>query len=141
MSNPFFSVIIPTNNAEGFIRKGLESIRGQDFTDYELIVVCDSCTDGTEQVAKQYADLVFCTDFHSAGGGRNTGLDAARGEWVLFMDDDDWYLPGAFRKIAEVIKQNTEIDICCFGFDWKDRGVTLQSWMPVVPAFGLSRRT
>ena len=131
---PFFSVIIPAHNAEGYIRKGLESILEQDFTDYELIVICDSCTDKTEEVAAQYTHLVFRTNFHSAGGGRNAGLDVARGEWILFMDDDDWYLPGAFRKIAETIKQNTEIDICCFGFEWKGRGTALQSRQRMLPA-------
>ena len=124
---PFFSVIIPANNAEGYIRKGLESIRNQGFRDYELIVVCDSCTDDTKLAAVAYTDKVLCTDFHSAGGARNAGLDAARGEWILFMDDDDWYLPGAFSRIAGVIDQNTEIDIVAYGFEWRNRGVALQS--------------
>lgn len=131
---PFFSVIVTANNAEKYIRKGLEAIRGQAFTDYELIVVADSCTDGTADVALEFTDLVFCTDFHSCGGARNTGLDNATGEWVLWADDDDWYLPGAFGMIAEEIRKHAEIDILAYGFEWKHRGIALQNWGRKYPA-------
>ena len=127
MKGPFFSVIIPAYNSATFIRRGLDSIMEQDFKDYELIIVCDSCTDDTESTAREYTEKVICTDFHSAGGARNAGLDAAKGEWILFMDDDDWYLPGAFTKIAEAIKHQDEIDILAYGFYWKGRGETFQS--------------
>ena len=110
VKRPFFSVIVPAHNSEEYIMKGLQSVMDQDFEDYELIVVCDSCTDRTALAAYMFTDNVICTDFHSAGGARNAGLDAAKGEWVLFMDDDDWYLPGAFSKIAEAVKQQDEID-------------------------------
>ena len=127
MKRPFFSVIVPAHNSEEYIMKGLQSIMDQDFEDYELIVVCDSCTDRTALAAYMFTDDVICTDFHSAGGARNAGLDAAKGEWVLFMDDDDWYLPGAFSRIAEAVKSQDEIDLLAFGFDWKGRGPTMQS--------------
>lgn len=125
---PFFSVIVPANNSETFIRKGLESVTSQDFTDWELIVICDSCTDLTEVAALDYTTKVITTNFHSGGGARNVGLDKAKGEWILFMDDDDWFLPGAFRKIAEEIRKHTEIDILAYGFEWKHRGIALQNW-------------
>ena len=54
MEKPFFSVIVPTHNAEEFMEWGLTMIREQDFEDYELIIVCDSCTDNTEKIAIQY---------------------------------------------------------------------------------------
>ena len=49
-----FSVIIPAHNAAGHIRKALDSVRSQTFRDYELIVVCDSCTDDTQEIAEEY---------------------------------------------------------------------------------------
>lgn len=131
---PFFSVIVPAHNSEEYIMKGLQSIMDQDFEDYELIVVCDSCTDRTALAAYMFTDDVIYTDFHSAGGARNAGLDAAKGEWVLFMDDDDWYLPGAFSRIAEAVKSQEEIDLLAFGFDWKGRGPTMQSRGRLLPA-------
>lgn len=135
MSEPFFSVIVPANNAEGYIRKGLEAIRTQDFDDYELIVVCDSCTDNTAKIAMEYStDLVLCTDFHSCGGARNAGLDIAEGKWILFADDDDWYLPGAFRTLADRLKDRDDIDVLAYGFDWKYKGVALQKPTRLYPA-------
>ena len=63
MSKPFFSVIVPAHNSETYIGRGLVSIRNQTFTDYELIVVCDSCTDNTEEIAKEYGARTFAVDY------------------------------------------------------------------------------
>ena len=136
---PFFSVIVPAHNSAGFIRTGLESIREQDFSDYQLITVCDSCTDKTEEIAAKYIrpntkDSLLKVDFGRAGLSRNAGLDVAEGEWILFMDDDDWYLPGAFGDISEELENQKNIDILAYGFVWKGRGVALQSKARVYPA-------
>ena len=131
---PFFSVIIPAHDSEEFIRKGLDSIKSQDFEDYELIIVCDACTDHTEDVAEEYADRVIVTNYGAAGMARNAGLDVATGEWILFMDDDDWYMQEAFRKIAEAIAGQPGIDILAFGFEWKGVRTAYQSPARVYPA-------
>lgn len=116
MNNPFFSIIIPAHNAENHIRKGLDSIRDQTFKDYELIVVCDSCTDSTADVAAEYGARVFEVSYHLDGLTRNKGLDEARGEWILFMDDDDWYLHEyVFQQLAEMAGKHDE-DAICFSF-------------------------
>ena len=130
----FFSVIVPAHNSEKFIRIGLESIKGQAFDDYELIVVCDACTDSTAEVAAEYADMIIMTNFGRAGMARNAGLDHATGEWILFMDDDDSYMPDAFETIAEELKSIKDIDILAYGFDWKGRGQALQSRSRIYPA-------
>ena len=127
MSNPFFSVIVPAYNAEQFMRKGLDAIRGQDFTDYELIVVCDSCTDGTEQIAEEYADTLLTVGFGRAGMSRNAGINIATGKWILFADDDDWYLPGAFRAIHDALKDDPPVDLLAYGFVWKGKGPCIQN--------------
>lgn len=133
--HPFFSVIVPAHNSAGFMRRGLDSIRGQDFEDYELIVVCDSCdTKAERDVAREYGATVIETDQGRAGMARNAGLDVATGEWILFMDDDDWYLDGAFRRIREELERQTEIDILAFAFEWKHMGVGVQSPARVYPA-------
>ena len=132
MSNPFFSVIVPCHNSAEFMRKGLDSIVDQDFDDYELLMVCDRCEDDSDTIAMDYVrtnshDRVMLVDYGRAGLSRNAALDVARGEWVLFMDDDDWYLPGAFQAIHDELTRQTNIDILAYGFEWKDRGPTLQS--------------
>ena len=131
---PFFSVIVPAHNSAEFIRKGLNSVRGQRFTDYELIVICDACTDNTAQIAAGYADRLIITDFGRAGSARNKGLDIAQGEWILWLDDDDWYLPDAFGIIAEELAKHEDIDILAYGFEWKGRGVARQSPARIYPA-------
>ena len=122
---PFFSVIVPEHNSAGYMRKGLESIRGQDFTDYELIIICDKCNTKAEmETAYEYADVLIETNYGKAGLARNAGLNVARGEWILFMDDDDWYLPGAFQEIANELRKQPEIDILAFWFEWRGKRST-----------------
>lgn len=123
MSSPLFSVICPTHNGEDRLHKSLGSVKSQTFTDYELIVVCDACKDDkTYNIAQSYADLVIVTDVHRDGLARNAGLDAATGEWILFIDDDDWYMHEyCFDLLADAVKNATE-DVVDFSFIWKGRG-------------------
>lgn len=127
MGEPFFSVIVPIHNAEQFMRKGLDAIRAQEFKDYELIIICDRCTDNTEKIADEYADTLLVADFGRAGMSRNAGLDIAMGKWILFADDDDWYLPGAFQAIHDALKDDPPIDLLAYGFDWKGKGLCIQN--------------
>lgn len=123
MNNPFFSVIVPEHNAEEYMRKGLDSIKAQTFTDYELIIVCDSCTDHTAEIAKEYTDKVFEIEAGRCAHARNKGLDEAQGEWVLFMDDDDYFYDEfVFELIAEYV--DPKIDVLAFDFIWGERGYT-----------------
>lgn len=124
---PFFSVIVPEHNSAEFMRKGLDSIIRQTFTDYELIVVCDNCTDNTAQIAKEYTDKVFEIDAKRCGFARNKGLDEATGEWILFMDDDDWFMDdNVFQIIADHVGKEDE-DILAFGFYWPGYGDRMNS--------------
>ena len=119
---PFFSVIVPEHNSAEFMRKGLDSIVEQTFKDYELIIVCDSCEDETATIAREYTDKVFETDGKSAGVARNAGLDNATGDWIIFMDDDDWFLHDyAFEMLAERAKK-TSCDVIAFSFIFKGQG-------------------
>lgn len=118
-----FSIIVPAHNAAGYIWKGLESVRSQTYKDYEFIVVCDACEDDTAEIARQFADKVLEVSFCNPGLTRNAGLDAATGEWILFMDDDDWWLHEyVLDQITEQVED--DIDLLCFGFIWKGRGYT-----------------
>lgn len=113
-----FSVIIPAHNAENHIRKGLDSIAQQTFKDYELIVICDNCEDNTESIAKQYGAITKNVNFGRDGLTRNIGLDMAQGEWILFMDDDDWWLHEfVFQQINNKLSDN--IDLLAFSFIFK----------------------
>ena len=112
-----FSIIIPSHNGEPHIRKCLDSVVQQTFKDYELIVICDACEDNTVDVAKEYGAKVIEVDFHNSGLTRNAGLNVATGEYVLFLDDDDWWLHEyVLEQISGKLKDE---DVLCFSFIWK----------------------
>ena len=119
--SPFFSVIVPEHNSAEFMRKGLDSIKMQTFTDYELIVICDCEKDA--KIAKEYTELVYLEEnLQLCAQKRNFGLDVADGEWILFMDDDDWWMDSiVFEEIARHAGKQDE-DILAFGFYWKGHG-------------------
>lgn len=118
---PRFSIIIPAYNAADRIYKALDSIKSQTFTDYELIVICDSCKDNTEEIAKSYGAKTISVNFGNDGLSRSKGLDLATGDWILFMDDDDWWL---HEYVLELIDEklrhhNDQLDVLCFSFIFK----------------------
>lgn len=121
MKRPFFSVIVPAHNSERFIRTCLHSIRQQTFKDYELIVVCDDCSDDTARIALGYADKIITTHFGTDGLARNAGIDAAVGEWIVFLDDDDWWL---HEFVLDELKAAAleDRDMLVFDFIWKSKG-------------------
>ena len=124
MSKPFFSVIVPAHNSAEFIEKGLHSIKYQSFKDYEMIVVCDNCTDNTANIALNYADKTLIRDYGLDGLARNAGIEAAEGDWLLFMDHDDWWLHEyVFEMLAENAGKHGE-DILMYSFIWKGIGYT-----------------
>jgi glycosyltransferase involved in cell wall biosynthesis len=121
IKQPFFSVIVPEHNSAEFMRKGLESIKSQTFTDYELIVVCDS--EKERKIALEYTDTAYLIDGQLCSQKRNFGLDMAHGKWILFMDDDDWFMDSmVFQTIADAVGKEDE-QILAFGFYWKGHGV------------------
>ena len=111
-----FSVVIPVYNVEHYLEDCLASVLDQTFEDWEAVCVNDGSTDGSAAVLDQYAqrDSRFVILAQPNGGlsaARNTGINAARGEYVLFLDGDDWLGPNALRTIAEAL--NGE-DMLCF---------------------------
>lgn len=126
LQNPKFSIIVPAYNAQDHIQKCLESIAFQQYRDFELIVVCDSCTDETENLAKmyRYGAKTDNVQFGRDGLTRDRGLEMANGDWILFCDDDDWFVHEYVLQIlADTIKRQTEVvDIIAFGYLCKGRG-------------------
>ena len=116
-----FSIIIPAHNSAGHIRRALDSIKAQAFTDYELIVVCDSCTDNTADIAREYGARVEEVSYHCDGPTRNRGIELATGDWVLFMDDDDWWLHEYVLTLLD--EELTDyMDVLCFSFIFRHIG-------------------
>ena len=118
-----FSVIIPAHNSEKFIAKGLDSIKNQSFQNFELIVVCDRCTDRTKEIAESYGAKIIEVDYGRDGLSRNAGLEVAKGEYILWQDDDDWYLHEfAFSMIDQKLKETNNPEVLIYSFLWKGVG-------------------
>ena len=129
-----FSIIIPAHNAGKTIGKTLESVRSQEFKDYELIVICDSCDDNTEEIAKSYGAITEAVNYARDGLSRNKGIEIAQGEWVMFMDADDWWMHEYVLTMLDMVLDADVEDIMCFSFIWKSIGYVnqLKQLLPAV---------
>ena len=98
----FVSIIIPVYNAESTLCKCLDSILTQEFNSYEIILVNDGSKDSSLDICKEYAskyDNIFVINQNNAGvsTARNAGLDVAKGNWITFIDSDDYIEDGFFN--------------------------------------------
>lgn len=105
----FFTVIVPVYNVENHIGKCIDSILAQNFTDYEVILVDDGSTDGSGDICDKYAAKHKAVRvIHKKNGGlvsaRNTGIKQAHGDYVLYVDGDDWVT----HNWLEVIKSSID---------------------------------
>jgi|Deesub1362A_J573_1020465.scaffolds.fasta_scaffold00057_171 glycosyltransferase involved in cell wall biosynthesis len=92
---PYISVVIPAHNASTKIHNLLESLKTQDFYDYEIIVIDDNSSDPTSEIAKEYAKVVKLKNKKGPAGARNVGIREANGQIIAFTDSDcvakkDW---------------------------------------------------
>ena len=101
-NNPKISIIVPVYNVEQYLRRCIDSILNQSFTDFELLLIDDGSKDKSGAICDEYADKDDrIRVFHKENGGvssaRNVGLDNARGEWLAFIDGDDEITEGYFN--------------------------------------------
>lgn len=104
---PLISVVIPTFNRLAMLKETLGSVDAQTFQDFEIVVADDGSTDGTlEWLAAERADIrVAKAGGKGAGGARNAGILAARGDYVSLLDSDDLWHPQALEQVAGVLKK------------------------------------
>lgn len=103
---PLFSVIIPTFNAVVFLKRALESLEKQTCVDFEVLVCDDGSTDGTHDMMSAYRSSMNVRYLRSEHWGgparpRNIGLQQACGDYIAFLDADDWWYPGKLDAVRE----------------------------------------
>ena len=106
---PKISVIVPVYNVEKYLRRCLDSIFAQQYPDAEVICVNDGSTDTSPAILEEYAakhgNLRIVTQPNRGlGAARNAGMDAARGEYIFFVDSDDFLAPGYFSAAVEKLE-------------------------------------
>ena len=102
MTNPKISVILSAYNEEKFIKKAIESVTNQTLEDIEIIIINDGSTDNTLDIINSYAEkdnriMVIDQENIGLGASRNRGMQIATGEYVTFLDGDDWFTEEAFE--------------------------------------------
>ena len=108
---PFFSIIIPSFNRANLIEKTVESVQKQSFTNWECLVVDDGSTDNTknvvESISKRDSRIKYIYQENAErSAARNFGIKFARGEFICFLDSDDYYLPNHLELLKINIEQN-----------------------------------
>lgn len=133
-----FSIIIPVYNKQDYLKLTLQSVLDQKFTDYEVLVIDDGSSDNSVAVASQFQDArIKLITQRNAGVSvaRNRGIDAAQGEWVCFLDADDWYHPDYLYELEVMSREYHERDVIAARFvPMPDK----QDWVPT--AWALSNR-
>ena len=114
---PFFSILIPCCEIEQYIRKCLDSVLEQSFTNWECLLGVETSKDNTEAIAKEYAerDKRFKVSVGPRSGGcavpRNVGLDIAQGEYVICLDGDDFLIDGSLQRLYDKIMARPGADL------------------------------
>jgi len=114
------SIIVPSYNVEKYLMRCLESINNQTFDDYEVILIDDGSTDSTGDICEQYCMnhpkfRVVHKQNEGLGYARNTGLEYAKGEYICFIDSDDYIEKDMLKNLYECLKANNA-DTCIGGF-------------------------
>ncbi len=120
LSAPGFSVIIAVYNGEKTIAGAIQSVLDQSYPANEIIVVDDGSTDSTAEQVKQFGEAVHYIHQQNAGvaAARNAGVDAATGDWLAFLDADDYYYPDRLKWQAELLQRQPRLDFMTGDFDY-----------------------
>lgn len=109
---PKVSVIIPTYNYSRFIERAVNSVLSQSYQDYEIIIVDDASTDDTKDIVGKYNDSRIKYIQHNVNRGlswtRNTGIKAAKGMYLAFLDSDDTWMPEKIEAQIEVFRNGQD---------------------------------
>lgn len=131
MTAPIFSVVIPLYNKQDFISKCIESVLTQRFSSFEVIVINDGSQDNSEKIVKEIKDDRV-RYFHQKNSGvsaaRNRGIKEASGEYIAFLDADDWYEGDFLNAVHKSILEHPDADAFTTGyFKHKNGAVTVST--------------
>ena len=133
LSNKLISVIMPCYNAEKYLREAIDCVVNQSYPDIELIVIDDGSTDDSRIILDEYNERIILLGQHNQGPypARNLGLQHARGEFVAFLDADDWWREDFLEKLHTALVENRTAALAYCG--WRNTGLEGGRGEPYVP--------
>lgn len=110
--DPFFSIVMPVYNRAAFIETAIKSVLEQQFSNWELIIIDDGSTDNSAEIIQKYTGdprIIYRYQTNQERSkARNNGIDMARGNFICFLDSDDYYLPNHLAVLKETIDSTGE---------------------------------
>lgn len=120
------SVIIPVYNVEEYLRECVDSVLSQTYENYEIILIDDGSTDNSGKICDEYAGNNKITVVHKENGGlsdtRNKGLELAKGEYIYFLDSDDFIVPETFEELVSAITKSNADFVFFDSLSFEDEG-------------------
>lgn len=141
-SIPQISIIVPIYNVEKYLNKCVESVLNQTFPDFELLLINDGSKDNSGRICDEYAEKDHrIRAFHKINGGvssaRNLGLEHAKGEWIMFVDADDWIEKDCLLVLYETCRSD-DLDLLQFSFRTvNDKEETMNVYSEETPVMAL----
>ena len=139
-SDPKVSIVIPAYNVAPYIGETLEAVFAQKFTDYEVIIVNDGSpdTEELEQVLDPFRDRIryFKQENRGAGAARNVAIQAARGEFIAFLDADDLWLPTYLEEQLKLMQSDNYDLVYCDALLFGDSPIAGRTYMQTSPSNG-----
>jgi glycosyltransferase involved in cell wall biosynthesis len=139
MLNSKASIILPVYNVEKYLAKSIDSVLAQTYSNFELLVIIDGSPDNSKTIADDYSNKdqrikVFEKPNGGLSDARNYGIERAEGEYIYFMDSDDWIEPDLLKKTI-VILEREQLDLVIFGYiqDDEDKGGNLIASHNILP--------
>lgn len=119
-----FSILVPVYNASEYISQCIESVLEQSYTNYEIILVDDGSTDSSGDICDKYAEQdsrikVFHRNNHGLLLTRRFGIEKISGDYVLFLDSDDWLEPNMLEKLNGILEKN-DVDLIIYRYQTVD---------------------
>lgn len=106
---PKFSIIIPVYNVEKYLKKCLDSVFNQTYKDYEVIVVNDGTKDNSMDIVKDYNVKVINQKNQGLSAARNAGVKVATGDYLIFLDSDDYWEKNLLKELSKFLKNNPDL--------------------------------
>lgn len=125
MNLPVFSIIIPCYNQGNFLKDCINSIQVQKYSNWEVWIIDDGSVDDTAQIGKEYSNKESRINYlyqtnQGLSASRNLGMKQAKGDFLLFLDADDWFEPDLLSKYLKLISSNPDFNLFRCGYAYWD---------------------